>query len=309
MHESEDKELIALLQRRSDLAAHYRRVPIEEPSPEIDAAIREAARQAIQRSPGRQRERWIMPAAAAAVLVLGVSVAVLVRDVQPPVQRERVAERGKIAYQDEIDRRASEVSSAVAQKPAAVSSNAPRDAAKSAARHLSTRVDELLSDRAKNLQDSKSRTEASERSELKEIAVPPPSAPSSAAESPALDVAAVNSPASEMAQAGAAKDMAKKSDLSLQESKAAPSASESPARQASQVGDSQLRVQQAPEAKAENNVALPSKETNTSVPRSAEEWLKEIATLRQQGRVAEAERMLEEFRRRYPTHPMATPKP
>jgi hypothetical protein len=316
MHESDDKELDALLQRRSDLATHYRRAPTDEPSPQLDAVIRAAARRAIE-SQHYRRQRWVMPAAAAALLVLGVSVAVLVRDVQPPVRP--AAERGQIAYRDEVDRPASQIGASVAQKPAAVP---PRAGAKAVKRDVSTRVDAPQSDQVVSLQDRKSRLGTVESSGLKEIAALPqvssPASPqaSSQASSQALPQASLPAvppaesraeeksaePAS--AQVEAAKDTEKKSDVTLRKSKAVPSVDESPAKQANQTRDTQAL---APETKAETT--SPSNAASTSAPRSAEEWLKDIAALTQQGKVAEAELSLKEFRRRYPTYPITTPKP
>lgn len=59
------------------LAARYRTLGREEPAPELDATILDAARQAVQTRPGRRR--WMLPASIAAVIVLSVGVAVQVQ--------------------------------------------------------------------------------------------------------------------------------------------------------------------------------------------------------------------------------------
>ena len=62
------------------VAEHYRAVGREEPPPELDARILDAARRAATSRP--RRRRWVLPASIAAVIVLSVSVAL-------QVQRER----------------------------------------------------------------------------------------------------------------------------------------------------------------------------------------------------------------------------
>jgi hypothetical protein len=62
------------------LDERYRALGREEPPPELDARILDAARRAAQSRPGRRR--WMLPASIAAVIVLSVGVAL-------EVQRER----------------------------------------------------------------------------------------------------------------------------------------------------------------------------------------------------------------------------
>jgi hypothetical protein len=62
------------------VAERYRALGREEPPPELDARILDAARRAAQSRPGRRR--WMLPASIAAVIVLSVGVAL-------QVQRER----------------------------------------------------------------------------------------------------------------------------------------------------------------------------------------------------------------------------
>lgn len=76
---------------------------------------------------------------------------------------------------------------------------------------------------------------------------------------------------------------------------AAPQPSFSPAPMEQRKADS---LQSAP-ASVKEEAAQPRQ-----APRSPEAWLAEIAKLRQQGRMAEAEASLAEFRRRYPDYPL-----
>jgi hypothetical protein len=50
--------------------------------------------------------------------------------------------------------------------------------------------------------------------------------------------------------------------------------------------------------------AVAAKKQGTGVPRDPEEWIEDIVKLRQQGKFAEADRSLEEFRRTYPAYPL-----
>ena len=68
------------------VAARYRDLPLEEPSPALDDAIRAAARRAVHASPRSFSRRWAMPVSVAAVLVLAVGVTLRMQIEQPGIE-------------------------------------------------------------------------------------------------------------------------------------------------------------------------------------------------------------------------------
>ena len=74
---------------RSGLSGHYREGSTEVPPAHLDAAVLAAARREVARS--RFRRNWHLPASIAAVLVIGVSLALMTVDIEedalPPVDR------------------------------------------------------------------------------------------------------------------------------------------------------------------------------------------------------------------------------
>jgi hypothetical protein len=76
----EDHELEKM---HSEVAERYRADTQEEPSARLDAAVLAAARRAVEQP--RQRRNWQIPVSIAAMLVIGVSLVVLVRDNEPPL--------------------------------------------------------------------------------------------------------------------------------------------------------------------------------------------------------------------------------
>ncbi|HZF24482.1 MAG TPA: hypothetical protein VE030_13570 [Burkholderiales bacterium] len=76
----EDQELEEL---RSDLSGRYRAGSTEEPRAHLDAAIFAAARREVARS--RFTRNWHLPASIAAVLVIGVSLALMTSEIEDPL--------------------------------------------------------------------------------------------------------------------------------------------------------------------------------------------------------------------------------
>ena len=76
----EDRELEKL---GSEVSERYRAGAQDEPPARLDAAIQAAAHREVEQP--RQRRNWRVPASIAAMLVLGVSLVLVVRDKEPPL--------------------------------------------------------------------------------------------------------------------------------------------------------------------------------------------------------------------------------
>jgi len=80
----EDRELEKM---GSEVSERYRAGAQDEPPARLDATIQAAARREVEQP--RQRRNWQMPASIAAMLVLGVSLVLVVRDKEPPLPSRR----------------------------------------------------------------------------------------------------------------------------------------------------------------------------------------------------------------------------
>jgi len=67
----------------SEVSERYRGGARDEPSARLDAAIRAAVRREVEQP--RPRRNWQMPASIAAMLVIGISLVLVVRDNEPPL--------------------------------------------------------------------------------------------------------------------------------------------------------------------------------------------------------------------------------
>lgn len=81
----------------SEVSERYRAVMQDEPPALLDAAVLAASRREVERP--WQHMRWHIPASIAAMLVIGVSLVLLVRDNEPPLSSfdEPAAEEAKLA--------------------------------------------------------------------------------------------------------------------------------------------------------------------------------------------------------------------
>lgn len=89
----EDREL---KDTAAQVSEHYRAGTQDEPPAKVDAAIRAAAHSEVAKP--RQIRNWQIPASIAAMLVIGVSLVLVVRDNEPPPSLDHpVAEEAKLA--------------------------------------------------------------------------------------------------------------------------------------------------------------------------------------------------------------------
>lgn len=77
------------------LSRHYRELAREEPPASLDAAVLAAAKDAVR---PRARSRWMGPVAVAAVLVLGLGIALRMQVEQPGVETAAPAPPGSAEY-------------------------------------------------------------------------------------------------------------------------------------------------------------------------------------------------------------------
>ena len=101
----------------------YRALGRDEPPPELDARILDAARRAAAVRPVRRR--WVLPASIAAVVVLSVSVAL-------KVERERAAPAPAAPSASDNLMRAPTLERKLQENPAGSAAQAGRPSAKSA---------------------------------------------------------------------------------------------------------------------------------------------------------------------------------
>ena len=82
----------------AEVSEHYRAAAQEEPPARVDAAILEAARR-TSKPPARRPRDWQIPASIAAMVIIGVAMALLVRENQAPPPSLDTANEVKLAKQ------------------------------------------------------------------------------------------------------------------------------------------------------------------------------------------------------------------
>jgi hypothetical protein len=248
------------------LSRRYRELAREEPSASVDATILARAR---RRAPGHRRS-WFVPVSIAAVLMLGVGVTLRMQMEEPGIETS--------APKRELPVRAPESPPAEAPAPQPQLEAKAKSRLASPARPAAAPV------------PMQERADASSREEDSTIAMP--GAPGPIAP-PAANF--VPSPPPAAAPPAAA---ANRAAPAVMRDQVAPAArSESAPAAAGAVG---LQLAEPQRAKQEAE-AFAAKELKKSVAlpeRDAE--LERIAKLRESGKHADADRALEEFRKRYP---------
>lgn len=307
----EDRELQALLARDGRLARAWREASREEPAPALDDAVRAAARRAVRAGPrprhGPFAGRWRVPLSIAAVLVVSATLTLLVAE-----RREHVPSAG-------LD--AAPAAPATAEAPPAEEQKLaePHAPAKDAAPRV-TAPPLRRQSAAEPVQPAEELTGElyDAPAEAKGVAAPPAasetpsmqSAPPAAGAQPAAATVAAPSRAYEEPAAPSPAAAPSKPDVGEHDSvvsKKAPTPQAFPERE-------EARADVRAKASAEVGTAEAGKrelsQGRNAVQRTAEPvldpktWIERILALRREGKLQEAERSLQAFRRRYPDYPL-----
>jgi hypothetical protein len=275
----------------AEVSARYREAANDEPSARLDAAILQAARTEAAR--GGVRRNWRVPAAVAAVLVVGVSLSFMTKEVidpLPPMEHKHGADAAP------RDRAASEMA-----KPAAPS--------------LAMKSDAPPEAKEKRAFDSRPSRERGERADREAEARRAPAAdaveasPGQAASSPAADIAppapAAAAPARTIPEAAisARRQAPAQSEPALQD-KAYEQEAPAPDKLAEKKGApaEEARSLQSLRKSEAAGVSSGNVASESAAPPTAEAWVRQIEALVAQGRQAEAKVRLAEFRKRYPDY-------
>lgn len=260
----EDREID---EEAADISRRYRDAASEQPSPRIDAAILEAARREAARS--RVVRNWQVPAAVAAVLVIGVSLSLLTRegvDSLPPADQSQ--------NQSEVAR---------SSAPSLAMKAEPAQKGKLESRSRPSR------DRSER-GDREAEARHGEEAFIGQSVAPevPAPAPPAVADAPAAKAPVENASG---AQSGSADELKERipSERPMQESQATEKKALADA--AEQTRPKSLRKQQP----AAVTIAA-------AAPRSPEQWLRNIEEMIRNGKHADARLQLAEFRKRHPDY-------
>jgi hypothetical protein len=299
------------------LARAWREASGDEPPGRLDDAIRAAARRAVQAGPhpaGRSFvQRWRVPLAIAALLVVSASLTLMIseRDAHLPTAAQAPAAA-------EASKQAAPAAGTIAQQPP----SAPPERAQSRVRAAGTPTTPPAAAPAGVSPEAAERKDAGEAAGWREAdspdaalrAVPSTAEPAASAnvEAPAPAAPAMREEAAPIAReetapvareeaapagAGAARVTGAEPADELRKKRESASDFESIMREAQTSdeaeqppGRARLKLQARPSAPAALRDAEPA----------PEQWIDRIRELRRQGHMAEAEASLEQFRERYP---------
>ena len=266
MAESDDK-----------LSRSYRGLAREEPPAALDAAILAAARESVR---PRARNRWTGPVSIAAVLVLGLGVSLRMQTEQPGIETSAPppsASSAEYPVASSTDTAAPEASAKDSQPEAARAGAVEAPASPAEKNVASTPPVSPQAPGAKLLRDPVSPPEA----RAKEQASPPPEAPAKKR---------LDQPATEAARAEAKPFVEPPTPAVAPMSPAAPAPPASPPASLAPL-----------RAKRESAAGVAQDSAKADADERVAE-LERIARLRRDGRDAEADKALEEFRRRHPDY-------
>lgn len=310
----DDGDLEALLARDGRLARAWREASREEPPAELDDAVRAAARRAVHAGPrvghGPFGGRWRVPLSIAAVLVVSATLTLLVAE-----RREHVPSAGLDAAPAAPP--AAEAPPAEDQKlaePHAPAKDAapPGASAPSLRKQPAAETAQPAGESRTELYDAptEARGTAAPTTELEAPApqsVPAqpaagaerarPTVPAPSPTEPAEPAAPAAAPSSldTVGEHRAAEGKKDRGPQAFPERERASAESRAKARLERDAGEVEKR-----ESLGARSAAQPAAEP----PLDPKTWLDRILALRREGKLQEAERSLQEFRRRYPDYPL-----
>lgn len=277
-------------ERDSRLDQLYPQIGLEEPRPELDAAIRAAARReagARPRAFGTQLRRWQLPISIAAVVVISASMVILMREegvdrfeatLAPKAAEDKAV---VVTQRDDADFKAKAGDDA----PARAQAPAPRASTTPPAGLAQPLAEEAPARTARARSGGRIAPAEPFPGEMRERSA-------DAANEPAAPASA----------------LAKKAPGRVPEPPAAPLARTPSQGAKSEVAETERQApgKRAPLATSErlltdDRISALINELKAAGPK---EWLEEIETLRRQRRNDEADRLLAEFRRRFPDYPV-----
>jgi hypothetical protein len=267
----------------------YRATAREEPPRELDERILAAAHRAVGARPSPVRrsfaQRWRVPVAIAATVVLSATVTLMVyeSDHTTPFQKREALDK----LQEESASPASPPAPRTAGKPASAAQPSRGDAQTMAPRPAAG-ADEAGASRAPAAEGALRQSpspdaEGPATNEAKRKTEPSPAQPAGARVPPAAQAPQSSS-----------------EERMLIEKRAAPAAAPAPAAPASPLSR-ERELADRPAGRGERDLAPTTSQSRLQSP---DDWFVEIRRLKQAGRVDEANRLIAEFRDRFPDHPL-----
>jgi hypothetical protein len=286
----DDGDLEALLARDGRLARAWREASREEPPAELDDAVRAAARRAVHAGPrvghGPFGGRWRVPLSIAAVLVVSATLTLLVAE-----RREHVPSAGldtAPAAPPAADAPPAE-DQKLAEPHAPAKDAAPPGASAPLRKQPAAETAQPAGESRTELYDAptEARGTAAPTTELEAPAPTEPAEPAAPAAAPSsLDT---------VGEHRAAEGKKDRGPQAFPERERASAESRAKARLERDAGEVEKR-----ESLGARSAAQPAAEP----PLDPKTWLDRILALRREGKLQEAERSLQEFRRRYPDYPL-----
>ena len=285
----------------------------EEPPARLDDAIRAAARREVGARPslpGKAWRAWRVPVSLAAVLVLSVSVVMLMRQegadrlaevappaAAPPLEHARPAHPVEPPTKPEPSQRA---------QPAREAANQLRDAPASEAAPASVEKDRRRKEQnATGTTADIARSAGSPGLAPQPFPVPQPAAPEPPASAPPVARSQAGVLAKQVESGAAVGPAVPERPAS------APQAAAEARGPAAELATQPKPFVQPPAPKAAEKRRRDDTATDANRPiwagyerQPPEKWLARIEELRRSGSEAEAREMLEEFKRRFPEHPL-----